>query len=62
VLTKKAQRSIEGEQPAAVDSSDAAEATDAPPATTEPLQPQQLRERLNIFEDGVLQFGQPGEG
>ncbi|EMD99580.1 flagellar motor protein MotB [Pseudomonas stutzeri] len=62
VLTKKAQRSIEGEQPAAVDSSDAAEATDAPPATTEPLQPQQLRERLNIFEDGVLQFSQPGEG
>ncbi len=62
VLTKKAQRSIEGEQPAAVDSTDAAEATDAPPATTEPLQPQQLRERLNIFEDGVLQFSQPGEG
>ncbi len=68
VLTKKAQRSIEGEQPAAADSPDAADAADAPPsggaapAPAEPLQPEQLRERLNIFEDGVLQFSQPGEG
>lgn len=68
VLTKKAQRTIEGEQ------SDAAGASpvprqgppsDAPmPAsveeTIEPLQPPQLRERLNIFEDGVLEFDQPG--
>jgi len=28
--------------------------------TIEPLQPPQLRERLNIFEDGVLEFDQPG--
>ncbi|AGA85104.1 motility protein B [Pseudomonas sp. SCT] len=58
VLTKKAQRSIEGEQ------SDAAEgavpAQGAAPAVQEPLQAPQLRERLNIFEDGVLQFSQPG--
>lgn len=64
VLTKKAQRNIEGEQ------SDAADAATAPqeapadsasvPAAETPLQPTQLRERLNIFEDGVLQFDQPG--
>jgi chemotaxis protein MotB len=73
VLTKKAQRDIEGEQ---------SDATDAPlvpgevpaagmekpgaaigaPATgaPEPLQPEQLQKRLNIFEDGVLTFDQPG--
>lgn len=67
VLTKKAQRSIEDEQPAATDSTGAAEGEVAPsggavPAGEEPLQPEQLRERLNIFEDGVLQFSQPGEG
>ncbi|MHB0818875.1 flagellar motor protein MotB [Stutzerimonas stutzeri] len=54
VLTKKAQRSIEGEQseqgtPAAEGSSEAA-------SPSEPLQPTQLRERLNIFEEGVLNF------
>lgn len=54
VLTKKAQRSIEGEQseqgtPAAQGSSEAA-------SPSEPLQPTQLRERLNIFEEGVLNF------
>ena len=67
VLTKKAQRSIEDEQPAATDSTGAAEGEVTPsggaaPAEEEPLQPEQLRERLNIFEDGVLQFSQPGEG
>ncbi len=64
VLTKKAQRSIEGEQPGAQpdDEGGAAPAQSSPGATApveEPLQPEQLRERLNIFEDGVLQFGQP---
>ena len=62
VLTKKAQRAIEGEQ------SDAAP-EDAPvePDAVEPVGPDdplpsgQLRERLNIFEDGVLQFDQPAE-
>ncbi|MHB0765438.1 flagellar motor protein MotB [Stutzerimonas sp. NM35] len=54
VLTKKAQRSIEGEQseqgtPATEGSSEAA-------SPSEPLQPTQLRERLNIFEEGVLNF------
>ncbi|MGE4408673.1 flagellar motor protein MotB [Pseudomonas sp.] len=56
VLTKKAQRSIEGEQS---DAHDPPESGSAP--ATEPLQPAQLRERLNIFEDGVLDFSQPGK-
>ncbi|EWC39229.1 flagellar motor protein MotB [Stutzerimonas stutzeri] len=58
VLTKKAQRSIEGEQPDA-DATQAPSADQAAPAAEEPLQPEQLRERLNIFEDGALQFNQP---
>ncbi|MCW8155285.1 motility protein MotB [Stutzerimonas stutzeri] len=57
VLTKKAQRSIEGEQS---DAAEAPPAESAAPAVQEPLQAPQLRERLNIFEDGVLQFSQPG--
>lgn len=68
VLTKKAQRNIEGEQSDGVGASlttEQAAPSDAPmPASmeeaTEPLQPPQLRERLNIFEDGVLEFDQPG--
>ncbi|HBZ96023.1 MULTISPECIES: flagellar motor protein MotB [unclassified Pseudomonas] len=55
VLTKKAQRAIEGEQ--GVESSESE--TPAPAgATSEPLAPEQLRERLNIFEEGALQFDQ----
>ena len=65
VLTKKAQRAIEGAQsdvsagdaPAAPGGPDAA----APSAPGDPLPDGQLRERLNIFEDGVLQFDQPTE-
>jgi chemotaxis protein MotB len=63
VLTKKAQRDIEGEQSDAVAAPEQAPIGDAPaPAQDgpEPLQPPQLRERLNIFEDGVLEFDQPG--
>ncbi len=65
VLTKKAQRSIEGEQPGAQpdDEGGAVPAQSSPGATApveEPLQPEQLRERLNIFEDGVLKFSEPG--
>ncbi|MDO8695699.1 MAG: motility protein MotB, partial [Pseudomonas sp.] len=67
VLTKKAQRSIEGAQeadPAApADSAPATEGVPgepvAPPAPiAEPLQAPQLREKLNIFEDGALQLDQ----
>ena len=66
VLTKKAQRAIEGEQgepaadapPAEVG---AASAPATPAAPGEPLPDGQLRERLNIFEDGVLKFDQPAE-
>ena len=66
VLTKKAQRAIEGEQGDSVSEAPAVEAGAAPAATTpaspnEPLPDGQLRERLNIFEDGVLQFDQPAE-
>lgn len=65
VLTKKAQRSIEGEQPeqatpAPEGSTGASEAAPAGQAPAEPLQPTQLRERLNIFEEGVLNFDEPG--
>ncbi|MBE7377249.1 flagellar motor protein MotB [Pseudomonas lopnurensis] len=63
VLTKKAQRSIEGEQSDASSAEAGGVAEPAsgavPEAADEPLQPPQLRERLNIFEDGVLDFSQP---
>ncbi|MFZ3184184.1 MAG: flagellar motor protein MotB [Pseudomonas sp.] len=67
VLTKKAQRSIEGAQeadPAAPGSSGATTegAPDEPGAAlapiAEPMQAPQLREKLNIFEDGALQLDQ----
>lgn len=70
VLTKKAQRAIEGEQ----DGADAlappvGELPDAgiapfgaePAAAEEPVPEAELRERLNIFEDGALQFDTPSE-
>lgn len=72
VLTKKAQRAIEGEQDAepkdAAQGPDAApvvpaEGAPAPAAPAEagaPLQSPQLREKLNIFEDGALKFDEPG--
>lgn len=73
VLTKRAQRDIEGEQssateaPVAPDASaapgaaaPAADGTSAAPLVGDPLQPAQLRERLNIFEEGTLSFDQPG--
>lgn len=64
VLTKKAQRNIEGEQSEATgagsDSGPTGEAVTTPVPAPDPLQPPQLRERLNIFEDGVLQFDEPG--
>lgn len=72
VLTKKAQRSIEREQPAPADAdadvqSDGEAASEGSDlkgsekagAQAEPLQPPQLRKRLNIFEEGVLQFDEP---
>tara|TARA_Y100001949_G_scaffold152973_1_gene139635 strand:- start:25769 stop:26797 length:1029 start_codon:yes stop_codon:yes gene_type:complete len=66
VLTRKAQRDIEGEQSDATGKSSDSAATSAgngpapSAAPPDPLQAPQLRERLNIFEDGVLQFDQPG--
>ncbi|WP_373387204.1 flagellar motor protein MotB [Pseudomonas alcaligenes] len=75
VLTKKAQRAIEGEQdgdgqgestepPAPVESRVPTEVVapgSVPTAPDEPAQPEELRQRLNIFEDGALQFDQPQE-
>ncbi|MCZ4320950.1 flagellar motor protein MotB [Pseudomonas anguilliseptica] len=67
VLTKKAQRAIEGSQSDSTDPpAEAGNSPDAPAITPpvvpgEPLPDGQLRERLNIFEDGVLQFDQPAE-
>ena len=78
VLTKKAQRSIEGEQ-----GKPDAPTPPAPPATENPgssaapapgaagapgvaqgetpMQPRELRQKLNIFEDGVLKMDEPKE-
>jgi chemotaxis protein MotB len=73
VLTKKAQRSIEGEQtpPAAPAGSPPGASAPAPgaaqaPATAaasepEPMQPRELRQKLNIFEDGVLKMDENKE-
>jgi chemotaxis protein MotB len=57
VLTKKAQRAIEGEQ--GVEEGTAPAPGEAPAdAASEPLAPEQLQRRLNIFEEGALQFDQ----
>jgi len=66
VLTKKAQRAIEGAQSDSADPPDtgapsSAPAGNVPAVPGDPLPDGQLRERLNIFEDGVLQFDQPAE-
>ncbi len=74
VLTKKAQRAIEGEQdgaepaPATAPQGDSAvpggsdgEVAPDASAADEPLPAGALRERLNIFEDGVLQADPAGE-
>ncbi|MBC3457153.1 MULTISPECIES: flagellar motor protein MotB [Pseudomonas] len=63
VLTKKAQRDIEGEQgkpdaaPPAAEAppTGAAPGAAATPGDT-PMQPRELRQKLNIFEDGVLKM------
>ncbi|MEE1890498.1 flagellar motor protein MotB [Pseudomonas carassii] len=63
VLTKKAQRDIEGEQGKpenAPPANPAPPAGAAPGATAAPgdapMQPRELRQKLNIFEDGVLKM------
>ncbi|MBH3357286.1 flagellar motor protein MotB [Pseudomonas sp. CK-NBRI-02] len=69
VLTKKAQRTIEGEQgtPQAPPATEQVPANGAPGAATPaapgpgdtaqaPMQPRELRQKLNIFEDGVLKM------
>jgi chemotaxis protein MotB len=66
VLTKKAQRAIEGAQgdvsaDGAPTTPDVAPVSPDAAAPGDPLPDGQLRERLNIFEEGVLQFDQPAE-
>ncbi|MFZ6046133.1 flagellar motor protein MotB [Pseudomonas sp. CR3202] len=68
VLTKKAQRAIEGEQgegdkPAAPEQPQSPAPAAAPQApagaSSAPAQPRELRQKLNIFEDGVLKMDEP---
>ena len=65
VLNKKAQRNIEDEQgggglaPDPAPDAPAGGAGAAPAA--EPLSSDQVREKLNIFEDGTLKMDQPSE-
>ena len=73
VLTKKAQRAIEGEQqspnalegaaPQGSEQAPAAPGAAAPadPQSQDPMQPNELRQKLNIFEDGVLKMDEPGK-
>lgn len=61
VLTKKAQRNIEGEQGGGELAPDPAPDAPAGGAGGAPLSNDQVRERLNIFEDGTLQMDQPSE-
>ncbi|MDD0974285.1 flagellar motor protein MotB [Pseudomonas fontis] len=72
VLTKKAQRALEGEQGAPATPEGAAPGAAAPttpeggaaapaPVEPEPMQPRELREKLNIFEDGTLKMDEPGK-
>ncbi|MFQ6575458.1 flagellar motor protein MotB [Pseudomonas sp. UM16] len=70
VLTKKAQRTLEGEQPQPAAPEEAAPgaqvpapapAAAAPAPEPEPMQPRELRQKLNIFEDGVLKMDESKE-
>lgn len=66
VLTKKAQRDIEGEQgaappPATPPSGAQAPAPAAPVDGETPMQPRELRQKLNIFEDGTLKMDESKE-
>lgn len=63
VLTKKAQRAIEGEQEQQGEAPPAEGVAPAEPmpAADAPVQAPELREKLNIFEDGALQFDEPRE-
>ncbi|MBC3412436.1 flagellar motor protein MotB [Pseudomonas sp. SWRI51] len=61
VLTKKAQRDIEGEQgtpeaPSATPPAGATPGAATPGDAGAPMQPRELRQKLNIFEDGVLKM------
>ncbi|MFC5696874.1 flagellar motor protein MotB [Pseudomonas sp. GCM10022186] len=64
VLTRKAQRAIEGEQgegdkPAAPEPAPAVAPQAPADASTAPAQPRELRQKLNIFEDGALKLDEP---
>lgn len=61
VLTKKAQRAIEGEQDASEPAIPSEAAATPPAAPGDPAPAPELRQRLNIFEDGALLFDEPQE-
>ncbi|MDO9623365.1 MAG: flagellar motor protein MotB [Pseudomonas sp.] len=66
VLTKKAQRDIEGEQEGAVDTAPQVPSSTAAPGVPQspgvgPAAPAEAPERLNLFEGGVLRFDPPSE-
>ncbi len=64
VLTKKARQAIEGAQDGGAAEHAPTEAVapgSAPASSGDPAQADELRQRLNIFEDGALQFDQPQE-
>ena len=64
VLTKKAQRTIEGEQggdSAPADEGGAVPGDPSPATPDAPMQPRELRQKMNIFEQGALQFDEPKE-
>ena len=57
VLTKKAQRTLESEQGAPQAPAEQAPAVPAPGDSAQaPMQPRELRQKLNIFEEGVLRM------
>ncbi len=66
VLTKKAQRDIEGDQPALEAPNPGTAPGAAPPGASigdpsAPVQPRELRQRLNLFEDGSAKLVEPGK-
>ncbi len=73
VLTKKAQKAIEGEQGSDADQSapvptpgqgapgEVPVDLNALPADKQPLPAHEVRQRLNIFENGVLKMDEPGQ-
>ncbi|WXL25212.1 flagellar motor protein MotB [Ectopseudomonas mendocina] len=56
VLTKKAERAIDGESSRSEEAATEQAAPATAPGSDQPLPKEQLKEKLNIFEEGVLKF------